>query len=355
VLRLAVFVSGHGYGHLTRTATLLRALVVRQSVRLTVITSAPSSLWPRELSPYTDVWRPVSCDAGVVQTDDLSVDTVATRKATRSWLRVTSVVRDRLQHDLLDRGGVDCILGDVPPVAFEVASALGVPSIAVANFSWDWIYDALGLVDAAAAARRAYEDATVLLELEPATPMPAFARRVDGGVLGRRAIVDPAETRRSLGLDLGDCAVLLAFRPSALERIRLPAARAGLRYVSPTPLGGDRHDLIVLKSDVTFIDALAAVDLVVAKTGYSVLADCAANGARLLWARREGFPEDAYLARWLERRAWAAEIAVHALTSGSWRVDLEAALARQRPALPPCDPAAHAAAALEEQLGLLLE
>jgi hypothetical protein len=328
---------------------------VRQSVRFTVITSAPPSFWPRELSPYTDVWLPISCDAGVVQTDDLCVDAVATREATSSWLPVASAVRDRIQRDLLARGGIDCIIGDVPPIAFEVARAVGVPSIAVANFSWDWIYDALGLVDAAAAARSAYEYATVLIELEPATPMPAFARRVDGGVVGRLATVDPAETRRALGLDPGDSCVLLALRPSALERIRFPAARAGLRYVSPTPIGEDRDDVIVLDSGVTFIDALAAVDVVVAKTGYSILADCAANGARLLWARREGFPEDAYLARWLERRAWAAEIAVHALTSGSWSLDLEAALARQRPPLPLCDPAAHAAEALGEQLGLLLD
>lgn len=354
-LRFAVFVSGHGYGHLTRTATLLSALLRRRSVRLTVVTGAPSSLWPRDLSPYTDDWLSVPCDAGVVQTDDLSVDAVATRVATTAWLAGAGAARERLQRELLDRGGVDCIVGDVPPVAFEIARELDVPSIAIANFSWDWIYRELGLADAAAAARSAYEGATVLLELEPATPMPAFSRRIQGGVVGRRATVNPEATRRTLGIAPCDRCVLLALRPAALERIGLPKPRMGLRYLTPTPVGGNRRDVTSLGSDVTFIDSLAAADLVVAKTGYSIVADCAANGAPLLWVRREGFPEDAYLARWLLKQPWAAEIGVVGLTSGDWIADLEAMLARPRPPRPTNDLAARAAAILDEQIDQLLE
>ena len=353
-LRFAVFVSGHGYGHLTRTATLLSALLERRSARLTVVTDAPYNLWPRELFPYTDDWLAVPCDAGVVQTDDLRVDAVATRAATTAWLAGAGAARDRFRRELLDRGNVDCIVGDVPPVAFEIARDLGVPSIAIANFSWDWIYDELGFGDAAAAARSAYQSATLLLELEPATPMTAFSRRIQGGVVGRRATANREATRRTLGIAPGDRCVLLALRPAALERVGLPKPRTGLRYLSPTPVRGNRLDVSTLGSDVTFIDALAAADVVVAKTGYSILADCAANAAPLLWVRREGFPEDAHLARWLSERPWAAEVDVDALTSGEWNADLEAMLARPRPPMPTSDLAARAAAILDAVLDQVL-
>ena len=36
---------------------------------------------------------------------------------------------------------IGMIVGDIPPLAFEVAARLGVPSLAISNFTWDWIYE----------------------------------------------------------------------------------------------------------------------------------------------------------------------------------------------------------------------
>jgi len=33
------------------------------------------------------------------------------------------------------------IVSDIAPMAFDVAQKLGVPGVAIANFSWDWIYE----------------------------------------------------------------------------------------------------------------------------------------------------------------------------------------------------------------------
>ena len=32
-------------------------------------------------------------------------------------------------------------MGDIPPLAFAAAHAAGLPSVAVANFTWDWVYE----------------------------------------------------------------------------------------------------------------------------------------------------------------------------------------------------------------------
>jgi hypothetical protein len=180
----------------------------------------------------------------------------------------------------------------------------------------------MGLEHAAEAARCAYERASLLLELTPAAPMPAFPRRISMGVVGRRASRDRSEIRNALGLAPEDRCVLLALRPPLLDRVLLPPREDGLRYLSPTPLAGSRSDVASLPANLGFLDALSASNAVLAKSGYGILGDCAANGALLAWARRDGFPEDPVLADWLGRQTWALEVPTEALWSGDWRTAL---------------------------------
>ncbi len=65
---------------------------------------------------------------------------------------------------------VSLVVGDIAPLAFEVAARLGVPGVAIANFTWDWIYETHpGLVTAAPwlvpMLRASYAKATLALEL----------------------------------------------------------------------------------------------------------------------------------------------------------------------------------------------
>jgi L-arabinokinase len=329
---IAVLVSGHGYGHLTRTATILSALSKVRPVSLRVITSAPAWLWPQDLGGHTVEWIQEPCDAGVVQTDDLSVDELATRRAVEAWEGVRSARLGRLTDTLLQsRERIDLVIGDVPALAFDVAAAVAAPSLAIANFSWDWIYDEMRLAVAADSARCAYEKADLLLELTPAAPMPAFVRRRRLGTLGRDSSARRVPVRAALGFEPTELIVLLGFREPTLSRITLPQQRAGVRFLSMQQFARERRDVSVVPSGSDFTDALAASDVVVAKTGYGILADCVATGRRLLWVSREGFPEDRVLESWLETQGWAIRLARSALVSGSWATELRFAAATPPP------------------------
>ncbi len=59
----------------------------------------------------------------------------------------------------LREAGARLVLGDIPPLAFAAAAEPGLPSVALGNFSWDWIYGHLAarvpaLAEAAARAAR---------------------------------------------------------------------------------------------------------------------------------------------------------------------------------------------------------
>src|SRR5205814_2786805 len=136
----------------------------------------------------------------------------AARRAARFYAEFERRIADEAAHILEER--VDIVLGDVPPLAFAAAHRAGVPSVAIANFTWDWIYEAypefeslapgvLGVIkDAYALAHRA-------LRLPLRGGFETIRAVADIPFIARKSIRPAAETRRMLGIE-GAQAVVLA-------------------------------------------------------------------------------------------------------------------------------------------------
>jgi hypothetical protein len=225
---LAVYVSGHGYGHSTRTAEVLRAVRERASaLPISICTSAPSFLFEGVVGPPLDV-RLVECDVGLIQKDALTIDEAGTVEAVRRFLFGWDALVSR-EARWLRESGARLVLGDIPPLAFAAAADAGVPSIALGNFSWDWIYSHLAarqpaLAEAAAHAARAYARAGLLLRLPFAGDLSAFPRIEDVPlVLG----VDPPEElsqvdeRKVFGL-IVQPDMLMRIRQARLSHLGMP-------------------------------------------------------------------------------------------------------------------------------------
>src|ERR1043166_5508339 len=136
-MMIAVYVSGHGFGHSTRVVCVLDALRgLDQGQPLAVVTSAPRALYQR-LQPLA--FRDDECDVGLAQQGALLIDRRGTGER---WRAVPSDWGARVarEADWLQSFGAGLVLGDIPPLAFEAAARAGVPSVGLANFSWDWIY-----------------------------------------------------------------------------------------------------------------------------------------------------------------------------------------------------------------------
>lgn len=337
-LRIAVALSRHGYGHLVRTAEVLEHLAAMRPVELTVHSTLPSALWPRALSHCTS-WIAEDWDCGVLQSDDLTVDPIASEQAVSQWLEDAPAILSRATASL--NSGFDLLLGDVPPLAFEAAAAAKLPSFAIANFSWDWIYREMGFKRAADRAASAYEKADLLFALSPDTPMPAFNQRIDVGLLGRGPSRLRYETRQRLGLRLEERLILVSFRGAGSGIVRLPEPGLDLRWLLPTERADlmSRGDCMVAPNDINWIDLVAACDVVVSKPGYGIYGDTAATGTPFLYASRRGFPEDQFLERGLRKRKTARAVDANNLAAGTWSEDLEALLSLEKE-LPQAAPAA---------------
>ena len=121
---------------------------------------------------------------------------------------------------------VELIVADIPPIAFEVAARLGCPSVAIANFTWDWIYETHpGMAEAAPdlvpRLRSAYGKATLALELPFSGGFEVFPRVQPLALVARHPTRKRDETRAHFGIPADRPAVLLSFGGYGLPSLPL--------------------------------------------------------------------------------------------------------------------------------------
>ncbi len=303
---LAVYVSGHGYGHATRTAEVLRHVRARApGLQISVRTTVPASLFERAVAAPLSVGS-VSVGVGLVQKDALVVDEPGSLAA---WQRFSERWDERVAVEArwLRESGARLVLGDIPPLAFAAAAAADVPAVALGNFSWDWIYGHLArrrpqFAEPAEQARVAYGTAALLLRLPFAGDLSAFPRRVDVPLVVRRPRLERHDARRRLGLDARR-AVLLTFGGIGLPGLRVSAfaalrdtqvllTTAGDECGGSLPANLRRLDDTALEAAaVEYPDLVGAVDAVVTKPGYGIVSDCIGARTPLVYTERGDFPE----------------------------------------------------------------
>jgi L-arabinokinase len=358
---LVAYVSGHGFGHSVRTATVLAAVhALDPGLRIAVVTAGPDWVFREAVGPGL-VFRAERADVGLIQKGALVIDTAATAAESEAFAREMPARVER-EAGWLRETGARLVLGDIPPLAFLAAARAGLPGIGMSNFSWDWIYAHLaahepGLSAPAAAAAAAYAQATHLLQLPFAGDLSAFPRRTPVPLVVRRPSVTRAEARRRLGIGLAPAALLSfgglglpGFEFSVLSKLR------SFQFLS-APTGSDAPPNVRVVSlgelaghGLTYLDLVAAADVVVTKPGYGIVTDAIACRTRMIYTERGDFPEYPVLVEGMTRWLAAVHVSNADLLAGRLRPALEEVLASVFPEPPRMDGADVAARALLDEV-----
>jgi len=341
---IVAYVSGHGFGHAARVCEVLRALRARRP-DTTLVVRSPLARWFFDFNLGARV-EVVDCrlDVGAVQADSLSIDLPATcaayaaieaRRAALIAAEVASLAPHRPQM----------VLADIPALAFDVAARLGVPGVAMANFSWDWIY-ADYVADQPAFAplidrlRQSYARSTLLLRLPLHGDLSAFPHLRDLPLVARVAGVEAATVRRRLGLAADRRVVLVSFGGLGVALDRAPSldgvvfVTTGGAAVGGTGPAGCRvigHDEMTA-AGLRYEDLVGAADAVVTKPGYGIVAECIANRTPIVYTPRVRFAEYACLVAGIRAHLAHAEIGNADLLAGRWRTALDTVWAQRMPA-----------------------
>jgi L-arabinokinase len=356
--RIVFYVSGHGFGHTSRAVEVMHALLdARPEATLTVKTSAPRRFFERTLRERVDVVH-LQCDAGMVKIDSLNVDTAeSVRRARQFHAEMTQHAAREAANLEAQRASV--VVGDIPPVAFAAASAAGIPSVAIGNFTWDWIYESYREAPPALARdiRTAYRCATKVLRLPMAGGFEGLESITrDIPFIARHSRRNRDEVRRSLGLpprNDGAPLVLISFGGYGVANLDTAALASltgysfaitdtpGQERIHPAPgvLYISEHELY--EGGLRYEDLVRAADVVVTKPGYGIISEAIANDTPLVYTSRGDFPEYDVLVREMPRYLRAAFIDREDLLRGHWGDALEQVL-NQPP--PPEKPALNGAA-----------
>ena len=347
---LAVYISGHGFGHASRDIEVLNALAARRP-DLRVVVRTTVARWLFDLTmrgPFE--YAEVPCDTGIVQIDGLRLDEVETLKRGRAFM-ATLPGRAAIEAEALGALDASLVLFDIPALGSAAAARAGVPAVALGNFSWDWAYAAYeGAEDLAASVADAYRTTSLALRLPMCGGFEAFTRVEDVPLVARRSQLAPAETRAALGLTSDDRVVLTSFGGHGVVDMNLDALTALDGYAilvsGSIPFGADGASLLsagrrgrlvpfdetgLYARGIRYEDLVAASDVVVTKPGFGIIAECVANDTAIVYTSRGHFAEYDVLVAAMPRMLRCRYLNQDDFFAGRWREALDAVLDQPAP------------------------
>ncbi|MBE0584883.1 MAG: hypothetical protein IH612_14140, partial [Desulfofustis sp.] len=133
---VSCFISPHGFGHATRTISVLEALSeLVPDLQVHIFSTVPETLF--RSCPFPLAYHQVVTDIGLVQDSAFTFDVEQTYDQLRRFLPLSEKTI-RQCASLCRRSAL--IICDISPLGIAVGKRIGVPSLLLENFTWDWIY-----------------------------------------------------------------------------------------------------------------------------------------------------------------------------------------------------------------------
>ena len=314
------YITGHGFGHAVRSTQVIRSLKkARPDLRIHVRTTAPSWLFHNSV-----IYHRQSIDVGIRQQDSLSMALAETLGACRALHHSFPRLIDR-EVQFIKSEQIKLVIGDVPPLCFEIAAGASVPSVAITNFTWDVIYraylreypDFLPVVEEI---ESFYSKAGLALTLPYPCDMNIFPRREPIPWVTRVSSLSKAQARTKFKFSASATIILLSFGGLGLDRLPWePLRQLGEYFFVATgkTVMSDGNLLILPDEQPQYEDLVRAADAIVTKPGYGIVADAIAHQLPMLYTDRGEFPEYLRLVEALRGCATAEFIPQGELLSGN--------------------------------------
>jgi len=322
-MKVAYYVTAHGYGHGVRSCDIINALYASDpELELELISDLPTDFFVSRLGHNRFRQHRRIFDLGMVQLDSVRVDIPATLKRVQTLLGDWDTRLDA-ETDWLKTEAPDVVVADVPAIPIEAAHQAGVRSVGVGNFSWDWIYQEFVAGNSAWQPaidrfQTAYAKADLGLQLLFSGPLP-FPNQVEIPLLAKPGKARRQDIATICGADPKRRWVLLSF--STIEWDAASVARAiegsDCELFSLRPLewpGSGIHALD--RNEIEVSDVFSSVDAVLTKPGFGVVSECIANQKPIIYVDRESFRETPVLIEGIRRYLPHVEISAEALYQG---------------------------------------
>ncbi|MFQ5604203.1 MAG: glycosyltransferase family protein [bacterium] len=326
------YISGHGYGHATRSIELIHALLAKNSeLFFHIRTDAPEWIFKLNLRTNYQLY-PVKLDIGAVQNTSFEINKMESfRQVAGLYARKEQLVKQ--EAELAKRVQTKLIVADIPSLAFDIAEAVQVPGIALTNFTWDWIYqDYVQEIPEFAALiaqiKSSYQKARLLLRLPFYGDLTIFPQIKDIPLIARKATKSREEVWRRLNMDphCKSKLILVALRAADIQQVDFNklAAEREFKFITLGLKKSPENCLNLPPDFMRFPELVQACDAVISKPGYGVVSEIIANQTPLLYTSRSDFVEYKVLVQGLTEYAVAEFLPRADFYAGNWVASLRA-------------------------------
>ena len=330
---VACFVSSHGFGHATRTVAILRNLAsINPGLTFDLFSTLPDWFWTENLSPeITFRVHQLETDVGLVQKSPFEHDLDQSVERLERFLALQDPALENTRR-VLEKSNPQFILCDISPLGLALGKEMGIPTVLVENFTWDWIYDSYLKKDFRFSPiiqklREIFLSADIRIQTDPicerkeehplVPPIFREFREPPERVLDRLGL--PPHSRY-LVITTGGIPQDFSF----LEKLKV---RTDLHFVitGNSPRFERNENLILLphRSGFHFPDLVRASEGVVGKVGYGTVAETWGAQVPLFAVYRENFRESKPVKKFVERAMPNLEASQTGFLEGTWinRID----------------------------------
>ena len=339
---IVFYISGHGFGHASRSIEIINALVDRRPELRVIMRSSVAPWLPNRTARPSIELSPAEVDTGVVQMGSLNLDAGTSIERAAAFM---ATFDERVANEVafLRDQQAAMTISDLPALGIAAGRAAGVPSIATGNFTWDWIYGHYaGSGGVSRQIGDIYRDTTLALRMPMWGGFETMPNVRDIPFVARRSRRDPGEVRDALGLPRERPIVLTSFGGYGLGGINQEAIGSMRRYLVLLP--GMIDESAMYDRGYRYEDLVRAVDVVVTKPGYGIISECLANDTAMLYTSRGDFREYQVLVDAMPAFLKCAFIDHADLFAGRWQSHLDALLAQPEPPIHPATNGADVAA-----------
>ncbi len=323
MLKFAIYISDHGFGHASRMAALAEEFI-RYGVFVFIRSARPDFLFNR-LDPNYFHQESVVTDVGVKHGEELVPDLVQTRKALLTQLHHRmEIVESEVQF--LREQRVDLVISDLPFLVVEACTYARVPVFAVSNFDWLFIYERLfrddyRLKPVLNLIFGLYQRVDHAYRLPFSSPqsMAAFRSLEKVGLLASYKD-NYQDIRKRFDLPEATPLLLCTFGGEGVMQIDLEtlcSAFDGCVLSTSANVKAGNHLQVSPGDD--FLDLFHGSDIIFTKPGYSSFAEGIQFGKYILYHPRRDYPEEEVLIKGLKSYPNQLQLDRTPQTKAQWR------------------------------------
>ncbi len=324
---VAYFITSHGFGHSTRALAVMQAMLKKDSsLMFEVFTSTPRWLFEEALSDKIS-YNECLTDIGLIQKTALEEDLEETVKQINAFYPVEkSMVSPYVS--LLQEKSCELVICDIAPIGIIVAQGLGVSSVLIENFTWDWIYSFYqdkfpGMGDSVDYLSSLFASATYHIQ---ATPVTVFQKAdLVTNPVSRERMFSRVDVRMKLGVSNEKKLVLITMGGGhSLGEYELDRMTEFDDCVFLIPSNGKELTKngnlyrIPFSYEIGHTDLINTSDAVVGKIGYSTLSEVYHAGVPFGFIPRAQFPESPILEKFIKENMPSLLITESCFNNGDW-------------------------------------